>query len=179
MPASSPLVKVEGKTSTLKETKLEDLKKKTVSPRTPILSERKRSASHLNARDPVKKLKSSSPKEKFQKSVNVASPYENRTKPGKVELTYGTKIEKKSDDAFSTRVEGCEVDIMSGLMSENKRYMHVESDEKVEILKKRLADHAERIRKHYALPPLARPGDQSQDKIVVYVVFERAAREFQ
>ena len=167
MPASSPLVKVEGKTSTLKETKLEDLKKKNVSPRTPILSERKRSASHLNARDPVKKLKSSSPKD-FQKSVNVSSPYENRTKPGKVELTYGTKIEKKSDDAFSTRVEGCEVDIMSGLMSENKRYMHVESDEKVEILKKRLADHAERIRKHYALPPFSRPGDQSQDKIVVY-----------
>ena len=43
-----------------------------------------------------------------------------------------------------------------------------ESDEKVEILKKRLADL--RIRR-LRVPPFA-SRDQSQDKIVVYVVFE-------
>ena len=155
----------------MKETKLEDVRRLNMtSPRTPILSERKRSSSHLNAQqqaDP-KKIKSATQNKDFQKTVNVASPYENRTKPGKIELTYGTSSKTKSEDSFSTQVEGCEVDILSGLMNETKRYMHTKPEERVEIVQKRLAAHAERIRKHYALPPFASLGDQSQEKIVVY-----------
>jgi len=115
---------------------------------------------------------SSAARVKSEKLMMMGSPYDTRKKSGKVELTFNESVprdprlgaEDASDAAFSR--EGCKVEIISGVGCE-KKFMHTVPSERVAALEASLLNHAEAIRRHYALPLFSSIGKSNQDQIVV------------
>ena len=98
----------------------------------------------------------------------LGSPYDNRTKAGRIELTYNEHLKKGPEETTAAAFggEGCDVELLAGV-EKAERFMHTTLTEKTKALESVLIEQAERIRQHYGLPMFSALGKPGQEKIVV------------